>query len=85
MLRTVHTLSRRPGVFVRLFSDRQTIFDRGTPPFRGTDNIDAVVHHRDVLAKRKDMEDYAYLRNDVLDQLIERTDVVAVCRRSRIR
>lgn len=76
MLRTARELHRRSRIFVRLFSDRQTIFDRGTPPSRGTDSVDAVVHHRDVLAKRKDMEDYAYLRNDVMDQLIERTAVL---------
>lgn len=79
MLRTVSTLSRRTSYFVRLFSDRQTIFDRGTPLSRENDNIDAVIHHRDVLAKRKDMDDYAYLRNDVLDQLIERTAVIYIC------
>lgn len=75
MLRTVHALSQRTGFFVRLFSERQTIFDRGAPLSRENDSIDAVIHHRDVLAKRKDMEDYAYLRNDVMDQLIDRTAV----------
>lgn len=34
--------------------------------------IASVISHRNVLAKRKDMTDYAYLRNDIIEQITDR-------------
>ena len=34
--------------------------------------IDAVIAHRDSIARRKDMREYAYIRNDVIEEITDR-------------
>lgn len=34
--------------------------------------VDAVIAHRDSTARRKDMRDYAYIRNDVIEEITDR-------------
>lgn len=33
---------------------------------------DAVIAHRNAIARRKDMRDYAYIRNDVIEEITDR-------------
>ena len=38
--------------------------------------IEAVIAHRNVLAKKEDMSYYSYLRNDIIEQLTDRLLVI---------
>lgn len=61
---------------VRAFSDTQQIYDRSNSCLYSSHPLASVISHRNVLAKRKDMKDYSYLRNDIIEQITDRLLVI---------
>lgn len=72
MLALSRKVSGKGFSIVRAFSDTQKIYDRGIVFFQSLLYVESVISHRNVLAKRKDIKDYSYLRDDIIEQLTDR-------------